>query len=113
MYEQRPDKKLRAPAWCDRILWRVSNPSNKSTGTINIESSVNLMRYNRSEGLLASDHKPVYALFDCELKSIIKQKENEVFNKYIIDLEYWANSNIPEVSCSSEDIQIGKVFYEV
>lgn len=21
LYEQRPDKKLRAPAWCDRILW--------------------------------------------------------------------------------------------
>ena len=25
IYEKRPDKKLRAPAWCDRILWHAKN----------------------------------------------------------------------------------------
>jgi hypothetical protein len=31
-YDNRPDKKLRPPAWCDRILWRVRPLSGKSEG---------------------------------------------------------------------------------
>ena len=29
-YDNRPDKKLRPPAWCDRVLWRVRNPARAS-----------------------------------------------------------------------------------
>ena len=46
-YEQRPNKKLRMPSWCDRIQWR-SLPAN----------SVTPIEYDRAM-LLLSDHKPV------------------------------------------------------
>ena len=45
--ERRPEKKLRAPAWCDRVLWRT-----KRLG-------VRLEAYGSAPELLPSDHKPV------------------------------------------------------
>ena len=32
LYDRRPDKKLRCPAWCDRVLWRVSPTSRSYSG---------------------------------------------------------------------------------
>lgn len=49
LYEERPDKKRRAPAWCDRVLWRTKDAGH-----------VTCVRYSRAD-LLLSDHKPVCA----------------------------------------------------
>lgn len=27
LYEKRPEKKLRCPAWCDRVLWKAKDMS--------------------------------------------------------------------------------------
>jgi len=76
LYEQRPEKKLRAPAFCDRILWRTkSNPS-----------SVRISNY-LSARLLPSDHKPVSAVFSTDVKEIISEKEKSVYNELIQKLE--------------------------
>ena len=56
-YDQRPEKKIRAPAWCDRVLWRCRT-------TIN---AVELLEYGRSE-LRMSDHKPVRAALNILMK---------------------------------------------
>jgi hypothetical protein len=40
VYESRGDKKLRAPAWCDRVLWKVSKEE---------KSAVTLLHYGRAE----------------------------------------------------------------
>ncbi|CAO2210990.1 unnamed protein product [Urochloa humidicola] len=50
------DKKHRAPAWCDRILWRGKG--------------MRQVRYERCGGYRLSDHRPVRAVFDavCELE---------------------------------------------
>jgi inositol polyphosphate 5-phosphatase INPP5B/F len=53
-YDRRPDKKIRAPAWCDRVLWR----STLDAAMYPIE----LKAYERSN-LVPSDHKPVSAQF--------------------------------------------------
>jgi hypothetical protein len=49
----RPDKKMRAPAWCDRILWYSNGDQ---VGTVN---SVRQLGYRKCDALLSSDHKAV------------------------------------------------------
>jgi hypothetical protein len=44
-------KKMRVPAWCDRILWYKN------------EKYVNPLGYERKNNLF-SDHRPVIAFFD-------------------------------------------------
>ncbi|CAN0138895.1 unnamed protein product, partial [Phaeothamnion confervicola] len=51
------DKKPRAPAWCDRVLWRCAKDA---------ALGVTALTYGRAE-LRLSDHKPVYAQFQARL----------------------------------------------
>ena len=80
-YERRPEKKIRAPAWCDRILYKVKNKKFLDVKQLN---------YFRSE-LLPSDHKPVGSFFNCTLRVIIKEKENLTYRDLMKKLEVWTS----------------------
>ncbi|ETO28837.1 RhoGAP domain-containing protein [Reticulomyxa filosa] len=54
-YDRRPDKKVRMPAWCDRVLWRRGK---RPTGDI---GDVKCLKYDAVQDLTMSDHRPVYA----------------------------------------------------
>ena len=69
LYECRPDKKLRAPAWCDRVLWHEAD-----------EGTVECQVYERAE-LNISDHKPVMATFTCRIKNINTEKRSDVYSE--------------------------------
>ena len=49
-YDRRPEKKKRAPAWCDRVLWRAARPD-----------QVTCTQYTSVTSLIGSDHMPVVA----------------------------------------------------
>ncbi|KII96201.1 hypothetical protein PLICRDRAFT_241902 [Plicaturopsis crispa FD-325 SS-3] len=62
-YDRRSDEfdtseKRRVPAWCDRVLWRSSDPAR-----------VSLLDYRRWEPNI-SDHRPVSATFKITVKSV-------------------------------------------
>ena len=63
-YDRRPEKKkMRLPAWCDRIQW---------TG-----AGVECVQYDRAE-LHTSDHKPVFCLYKLQAKVLVVQKRDAV-----------------------------------
>ncbi|KLJ07684.1 hypothetical protein EMPG_16845 [Blastomyces silverae] len=64
-------EKARTPAWCDRILWKGAN--------------IRLREYNTAP-LKFSDHRPVYATFDCEI-SIVNEKRKEQIRMELYDSE--------------------------
>ena len=60
-YDRRPEKKMRCPAWCDRVLWKqVKNGIEKVT----------LQSYECIDSPAISDHKPVVAKFIITAKQV-------------------------------------------
>lgn len=102
-YDRRPEKKIRAPAWCDRILWRLAKGGSES---------VTQLSYRRSE-LRPSDHKPVMSLFGCSLRKIIAEKERSVFEDLLRELDKWENDSIPKVEFSTKLIDFGEIHFMV
>uniref|UniRef100_K3W5H2 Rho-GAP domain-containing protein n=1 Tax=Globisporangium ultimum (strain ATCC 200006 / CBS 805.95 / DAOM BR144) TaxID=431595 RepID=K3W5H2_GLOUD len=92
MYEKRPEKKLRAPAWCDRILWKAKLPE-----------QVMLKHYNAVSALDLSDHKPVHAFFDVEIRHQVEAKKNQVLREIMMQLDKWENENMPKVRLIQSD----------
>ncbi|KAF4317520.1 hypothetical protein BBO99_00007837 [Phytophthora kernoviae] len=91
-YEKRPEKKLRAPAWCDRVLWKAKNPGD-----------VKLRGYTSIPALDLSDHKPVQADFDIQVEYQVEGKKTEVIREIMMQLDKWENENMPKVKLVQAD----------
>ena len=100
LYECRPDKKLRAPAWCDRVLWCATNHPNH----------IKQINYGRTEHRI-SDHKPVYACFETAVKNIVIQKRTEVYGEVMRTLDKFENQSLPKVDLNKSSVDFGTVFY--
>ena len=124
LYECRPDKKLRAPAWCDRVLWhsQVSltlllpgKPSLYSNSSLlsspQNPAHVQQKNYLRSE-LNISDHKPVMATFNTQVKNIIAAKRQEVYAEVMRTLDKFENQSLPKVDLNKIDVNFGELYYE-
>ena len=85
LYERRPEKKLRCPAWCDRVLWRAKDPS-----------QVRCLTYRRAEMNL-SDHKPVAAQMQAKVRMVVKEKKQEVAAEIHRLLDKLENDQHPKV----------------
>ncbi|KAL3807945.1 hypothetical protein ACHAXA_006823 [Cyclostephanos tholiformis] len=100
LYEERPDKKLRAPAWCDRILWLAQEPGH-----------VAQLNYTRSE-LNVSDHKPVMSTFLVTIKDVILAKREGVYRDVMKMLDTYENNSLPLVSLDRINLDFGEVRYD-
>ena len=72
-YEQREDKKLRAPSWTDRIVWK---PTKDATNVC--------LKYDKVNELRASDHKPVFAQLQVSTRIINDEKRGNAYNQEVL-----------------------------
>jgi inositol polyphosphate 5-phosphatase INPP5B/F len=99
-YEQRPDKKLRAPAWCDRILWSAVD-----------HSHVEQITYNRSEAPNCSDHKAVYSTMSVTIKDVVVPKREGIYQELMKLLDHHENQNLPMVGLDRVELDFDDVRY--
>lgn len=101
IYEQRPEKKLRAPAWCDRILWMAqSDPQH-----------VQQLTYNRSETPNCSDHKPVYSTMRVTVKDVVLERREAIYKELLSLLDRFENQSLPMVGLDTVELDFGPVLY--
>ena len=98
-YEQRPEKKIRAPAWCDRVLWYAQESSHAKQ-----------INYKRSE-LNTSDHKPVMSTFAITFKDIVQSRRTVVSNEVKNILSRYENKGLPNITFDTLDVSFSDIRY--
>lgn len=93
--------KMKLPSWTDRILWKASN------------IKINLVQYSCINTITISDHKPVYALFDVEVKKIDEKKFNKIYDALLKDSDRRLNEEMPRISIEKFDYKFADCsFYD-
>ena len=100
VYEQRPEKKLRAPAWCDRVLWLAQEPT-----------QVQQLTYKRSETPNISDHEPVYSTIRITIKDVIPDKREAIYKELLTLLDRFENQSLPMVGMDRSELA-GEIYPE-
>lgn len=102
VYDQRPDKKVRAPAWCDRILWMAQEDP----------AHVEQLSYARSETPNFSDHKAVYSMLRMTIKDVIQAKREAIYEELMRLLDRYENQSLPMVGLDRVSLDFGQIRYE-
>jgi len=83
-------EKCRCPAWTDRVVYWKNNPEYQDSTLLEISSNQvddKIVSYTRAE-LNTSDHRPVMAILDVHLKSIISEAErSRVYDEVCNEVE--------------------------
>jgi len=92
------------PAWCDRILWRKGDTKRAKA------SEVKLLRYDATQELIMSDHKPVWATMVLTAREVDEERMMKMRKKITDDMDRKANLKIPRVEVPTE-ISFNSVHY--
>uniref|UniRef100_A0A8C4WYY2 phosphoinositide 5-phosphatase n=1 Tax=Eptatretus burgeri TaxID=7764 RepID=A0A8C4WYY2_EPTBU len=87
--------KGRAPAWCDRVLWRGDN--------------ILLLAYRSHMDLMTSDHKPVSASLLVTVRDVNPKKYKAVYNDVIRQLDHMENRFLPAITLSCQEFSFPAV----
>ncbi|XP_076445234.1 inositol polyphosphate 5-phosphatase OCRL-like isoform X2 [Babylonia areolata] len=95
--------KSRIPAWCDRILWQGVG--------------VHQLRYDSHPQLRISDHKPVSAMFDVEIKVIDEKRYKKTYEDIMKKLDRIENEYLPQIKldkteCHFKDVKFVEPQFE-
>lgn len=92
-------EKNRPPAWCDRVLWKGE--------------SIKQMCYRSHPTLMYSDHKPVSAVFESQVKVVDAAKQRSIYEDVMKALDKIENEFLPQVTLDKMEVNFDKVqFHE-
>lgn len=83
-------EKARAPAWCDRVLWKGHGITQKT--------------YRSHPDLRISDHKPVSAVFRSEIRVIDPEKYRKTHEEVLKKLDKLENEFLPQVMVDQTEV---------
>ncbi|XP_059488840.1 type II inositol 1,4,5-trisphosphate 5-phosphatase isoform X3 [Neocloeon triangulifer] len=90
-------EKNRAPAWCDRVLWKGEG--------------IKQLVYRSHPELRISDHKPVSSLFESEIRVIDIVKYRKIHEDVMKKLDKLENEFLPQVMVDNTEIILDTVRY--
>ncbi|BFG01106.1 type II inositol 1-4-5-trisphosphate 5-phosphatase [Drosophila madeirensis] len=88
-------EKQRAPAYCDRVLWKGTR--------------IEQLAYNSIMDIRQSDHKPVYAVFRVKIKTRDEIRYKRVQEEVLKAVDKRENDNQPQISVEKTVIDFGRV----
>lgn len=98
-YDDRVGVKVRAPAWCDRVLWRLHHSHDICV----------MLDYRCAASVQISDHKPVAAYFEIGARIADMDKEREVYQEQLHYLDKMDNEMTPNISIDGLIANFGMV----
>ncbi|KAI7848005.1 Endonuclease/exonuclease/phosphatase [Circinella umbellata] len=102
--------KRRAPSWTDRILWKKEHVRITDADTNKHEDAIKLVKYQNCMDMMLSDHKPVYALMETQVRKINSKKQAETRSALVRQLSE-TQDNITKGQISSSFVEFGDVHF--